>query len=99
MITVHRIGHVTEPFELNPDLILTIEANPDTVVTLTTGTKIVVAEPRERVVDAIRAWRASVLAEALRRRKLPGGDDEGVAAQRAAHGVLAAVEAPRAGGR
>jgi flagellar protein FlbD len=98
MITVHRIGHVTEPFELNPDLIITIEANPDTVVTLTTGTKIVVAEPPERVVEAIRAWRASVLAEALRRRKLQGGDNEGVAAQRAAHSMLAAVEARRTAG-
>ena len=54
MITLHRLGHAAEPFHLNPDLIVTVEANPDTVVTLTTGTKIVVAEPPERVVDEIR---------------------------------------------
>ena len=51
MITLHRLGHTTaEPFHLNPDLIVTVEATPDTVITLTTGAKVVVAESPERVV-------------------------------------------------
>ena len=54
MITLHRLGHQVEAFHLNPDLIVTVEANPDTVITLTTGAKIVVAEPPERVVADVR---------------------------------------------
>jgi flagellar protein FlbD len=61
MIRLHRLGHQPQPFHLNPDLVLTVEANPDTVVTLTTGTKLLVNERPEAVVDAVRAWRASVL--------------------------------------
>lgn len=69
MITLHRLGHAVEPFQLNPDLIVTVEANPDTVITLTTGIKIVVAEPAERVVADVRAYRIDVLAGALQRRQ------------------------------
>ncbi len=68
MITLHRLGHAVEPFQLNPDLIMTVEANPDTVITLTTGTKVVVAEPPERVVADVRSYRIDVLAGALKRR-------------------------------
>lgn len=67
MITLHRLGHQVEAFELNPDLIFTVEANPDTVITLTTGAKIIVAEPPERVVAAVKAYRVEILAEAMRR--------------------------------
>jgi flagellar protein FlbD len=66
MIRLHRLGHMDdEPFHLNPDLILTIEAHPDTVVTLTTGIKVLVAESPEVVVDAVREWRSSILSAAL----------------------------------
>ena len=68
MITLHRLGHAAETFDLNPDLIVTVEANPDTVITLTTGTKIVVAEPPERVAEEIREYRVEVLADALKLR-------------------------------
>jgi flagellar protein FlbD len=68
MITLHRLGHAVEPFQLNPDLIMTVEANPDTVITLTTGTKIVVAEAPDRVADDVRCYRIDVLAGALARR-------------------------------
>jgi uncharacterized protein YlzI (FlbEa/FlbD family) len=61
MIRLHRLGHAPQPFHLNPDLVLTIEANPDTVVTLTTGSRMLVMESPEQVADAVRAWRASVL--------------------------------------
>jgi flagellar protein FlbD len=57
MITLHRLGHQVEEFHLNPDLIMTIEANPDTVIALTTGAKVVVAEPPERVVTSSPARR------------------------------------------
>ncbi len=48
MITLHRLGHTDEPFQLNPDLIVTVESTPDTVVTLATTAKVVVAESPER---------------------------------------------------
>jgi flagellar protein FlbD len=68
MITLHRLGHRSEPLHLNPDLITTVEAHPDTVVTLATGSKIVVSEAPEQVADAVRSWRAGILDEAWRRR-------------------------------
>ncbi len=68
MIRLHRLGHPDEPFHLNPDLVLTIEPTPDTVVTLTTGTKLVVAESPQLIVEQIRAWRGSVLTAATRGR-------------------------------
>ena len=40
MITLHRLGHADEPFQLNPDLIVTVEPTPDTVVTLATMVKV-----------------------------------------------------------
>jgi uncharacterized protein YlzI (FlbEa/FlbD family) len=69
MITLHRLGHQVEAFHLNPELIMTVEANPDTVITLTSGVKIVVAEPPERVVADVRGYRIDVLAGALQRRR------------------------------
>lgn len=66
MITLHRIGHSSEPFQLNPDTIVTVESTPDTVVTLATACKVVVDETPDEVAEAIRAWRVDVLAEALR---------------------------------
>ncbi|MBS1869751.1 MAG: flagellar FlbD family protein [Actinobacteria bacterium] len=65
MIVLHRLGHDAEPFHLNPDMILTVEATPDTVVTLASGSKIVVLEAPDRVVDEIRHWRADILSDAL----------------------------------
>jgi flagellar protein FlbD len=65
MITLHRLGHKLDAFQLNADLITTVEATPDTVITLTNGHKIVVAETPERVADAVRAQRIEVLAGAM----------------------------------
>ncbi len=93
MIPLHRLGHQAEEFALNPDLIVTVEANPDTVVTLTTGTKIVVAEPPHRVVELIREYRVAVLSGALQRRRgEPAPQPHAVQARRAAQGMLVAVE-------
>jgi flagellar protein FlbD len=61
MIRLHKLGRTPQPFHLNPDLVLTVEANPDTVVVLTTGSRLVVTETPEEVADAVRSWRASVL--------------------------------------
>jgi len=68
MITLNRLGHSDEPFQLNPDMIVTVEWTPDTVITLATGAKVVVAETPEEVAGAVRAYRASVLGDALKRR-------------------------------
>ncbi len=65
MIVLHRLGHTLEPFHLNPDLIVTVEAHPDTVVTLATGAKVVVDETPERVADEVSAYRERILANAL----------------------------------
>jgi flagellar protein FlbD len=62
MITLHRLAHYDEPFQLNPDLIATVESVPDTIVALTNGKRVLVEESPEEVTDAIREWRASVLA-------------------------------------
>lgn len=69
MIVLHRLGHDAEPFHLNPDMILTVEALPDTVVTLASGSKVVVVENPDRVIDEIRDWRAEILADALNGRR------------------------------
>jgi uncharacterized protein YlzI (FlbEa/FlbD family) len=65
VIRLHRLGHADVPIHLNPDLILMIEATPDTVVSLTVGTKVLVSEGPEEVVEAVRAWRASILTASL----------------------------------
>jgi len=93
MIPLHRLGHQAEEFFLNPDLVITVEANPDTVVTLTTGTKIVVAESPDRVVEEIRQYRVAVLSGALsRRRQESPAQSHGTFARRAAQGMLVALD-------
>jgi uncharacterized protein YlzI (FlbEa/FlbD family) len=93
MISLHRLGHQAEEFHLNPDLIVTVEANPDTVITLTTGTKVVVAEPPERVVEEIRSYRVEVLSGALNRRRQQGASQpHSVHARRAAQGMLLSID-------
>ncbi|KQX69515.1 flagellar FlbD family protein [Angustibacter sp. Root456] len=49
-------------FALNPDLIQRAEATPDTVVTLVDGTKYVVAETVEQLMQRVLTYRASVVA-------------------------------------
>jgi flagellar protein FlbD len=67
MIRLHRLGGSEHEFDLNPDLVLTVESTPDTTVTLTTGTKIVVAESPDSVTAAVREWRVGILERALKR--------------------------------
>jgi flagellar protein FlbD len=68
MITLHRLGHDGGQFQLNPDLVVTVEANPDTVICLSTGSRVLVCESPEEVVDAVREWRVGILAGALKRK-------------------------------
>jgi flagellar protein FlbD len=69
VITLNRLGHSDEPFQLNPDMIVTVESTPDTVIALATGAKVVVAETPAEVAAAVSAYRADVMSEALRRRR------------------------------
>jgi flagellar protein FlbD len=51
-----------ERFALNPDLIERVEGHPDTVAFLVDGTKYVVKESVEEVLQEMREFRAAVLA-------------------------------------
>jgi flagellar protein FlbD len=51
-----------EKFALNPDLIERVEGHPDTVAFLVDGTKYVVKESVEEVLQEIREYRAGILA-------------------------------------
>jgi len=66
MIVLHRLGHSAEPFHLNCDLIVTVEACPDTVVTLATGARILVVEHPDEIARAILHWKANIRRGALR---------------------------------
>jgi flagellar protein FlbD len=70
MIVLSRLnGHA---FALNPDLLERAEATPDTVLTMADGSKLVVAESVEEVVDRVRTYRASVI---VRAHQLEHADD------------------------
>jgi flagellar protein FlbD len=73
MIELHRLGH-DEPFHLNADLIVTVEAHPDTVISLATGTRVVVAESPDEVAGLVRDWRVSITNAAWRGRREPSAD-------------------------
>ena len=62
MIRVTRLNG--EQFALNPDLIERVEAHPDTVAFLVDGTKYVVKESVDQVLQEIREYRAGILATA-----------------------------------
>jgi len=62
MIQLTRLND--EEFALNTDLIERIDANPDTVFTLIDGTKYIVSESLEEVIDRIVAFRARVVSAA-----------------------------------
>ncbi len=66
-------------FALNPDLIQRAEATPDTVVTLVDGTKYVVAESVEQLMERVLTHRASVvaLAQHLQAAEEPPPPDDG----------------------
>lgn len=55
LIAVTRLNN--KEFYVNPDLIEFIEESPNTVITLTTGTKLVVNESAEILIERIVAFR------------------------------------------
>ena len=101
MIILMRLSG--QPMAVNPDLIEKAEATPDTVITMVDGHKLVVGDSVPEVVDKVRAWRASVAAEAFAlssplpaprtARDRPGSDDleAGSATAQAAGASLARV--------
>ncbi|MBW8826849.1 MAG: flagellar FlbD family protein [Acidobacteria bacterium] len=64
MILITRLNG--PQFALNPDLIERVEATPDTVLTLVDGTKYLIADSVEDVIQKVREYRASVIALAQR---------------------------------
>ncbi|MEZ5245762.1 MAG: flagellar FlbD family protein [Acidimicrobiales bacterium] len=69
MIQLTRLNN--DAFALNTDLIERVDATPDTVVTLIDGTKYIVAEPLDEVIDRVVAFRARVVAAAENGAVLP----------------------------
>lgn len=53
-------------FSLNPDLIHRAEETPDTVLTLIDGSRYVVVEPLDEIIDRVVGYRARVVATAGR---------------------------------
>jgi flagellar protein FlbD len=51
-------------FALNPDMLERAEATPDTVLSLVGGTKYVVAETVDEIIEEVRRFRASIVAGA-----------------------------------
>jgi len=64
MIMLTRLNRL--PFALNPDLIERAEATPDTVLTLCDGSKLLIGETVEQLVQKVQVYRAQVLALADR---------------------------------
>ncbi len=59
MVELTRLNGTT--FVVNSDLIETIEETPDTVVTLTVGTKYVVQEDKEAIIDKVVEFRRRIM--------------------------------------
>ena len=64
MIVVTRLNG--PPLALNCDLIERAESTPDTVLTLVDGTKYVIQESVEQLIERVREFRASVVVAAQR---------------------------------
>ncbi len=64
MIVVTRLNG--GQFGVNPDLIQRVDQAPDTIVTLIDGTKFIVHESLEQVIDLVADYRASLLARSRR---------------------------------
>lgn len=58
MIKVRRLNQ--KEFVVSSDLISFVEETPDTVITLTNGTKIVVADTLDEVIDKVIEYRAKI---------------------------------------
>ncbi len=63
MISLTRLNG--QRFAVNPDLIQRAESTPDTILTLIDGTKLLVKEGLEEVIEIVDDHRAAVLARSL----------------------------------
>lgn len=52
------------PFALNPDLVERVDCTPDTVITLVDGTKYLVSESIDDVLESVLEYRARIVATA-----------------------------------
>ena len=86
MIRVTRLNG--ERFALNPDLIERVEGHPDTVAFLVDGTKYVVKESVDEVLQEIREFRASILATSY---EMDRGEYHGAPAAHADTTVVSSV--------
>lgn len=59
MVELTRLNGTS--FVVNSDLIETIEQTPDTVVTLTVGTKYVVKEDKQQIIDKVVEFRRRIM--------------------------------------
>ena len=59
MITLHKLNG--DEVVLNADLIISVEANPDTVISMVDRRTLIIREPVADVVEAVVAYRRSVL--------------------------------------
>jgi uncharacterized protein YlzI (FlbEa/FlbD family) len=96
MIRLHKLARVPQPFHLNPDLVLTVEASPDTVVVLTTGSRLLVTETPEEVARLVRDWRASVLDAMSRVPRRSNAHSLSLVRGTAGDGAVAAITAEHA---
>ncbi|MHB8329871.1 MAG: flagellar FlbD family protein [Acidimicrobiales bacterium] len=62
MIALSRLNG--ERIAVNPDLVERVEETPETVIVLTTGTRQVVAESLDEVLEKVGTYRAALLARA-----------------------------------
>ncbi|MCC3276463.1 MULTISPECIES: flagellar FlbD family protein [unclassified Arthrobacter] len=62
MIVLTRLNDAQ--FAINPDLIERIHANPDTTLVMVDGSKYIVTESMQEVIDRIAAYRALVISMA-----------------------------------
>jgi len=84
-----------ERFALNPDLIERVEGHPDTVAFLVDGTKYVVKESVDEVLDEIREYRAGILATSY---EMDRGEYRSPLAAEAAGDTVPGASANTAGG-
>ncbi len=89
MIRVTRLNG--EQFALNPDLIERVEAHPDTVAFLVDGTKYVVKESVDEVLQEIREYRAGILATSY---EMDRGEYQGSTQHEDVPGVSSVVPFP-----
>lgn len=84
MIVVTRLNGPR--FAVNPDLLQRVESTPDTILTLIDGTKYIVAETLDQMVELVVAYRSRVVAATLIAAQAPSADVIGSTPIHGSHG-------------